>query len=281
MWRNLRPYPDAKLQPWPLPSASARGSSLHDAFAVRRLIQPRLSERQPRSRVGDVEREARERVEPGCRRRRHRSAGVAPCRIAEARSQARGPSSVAALAMKESSRGGRAHDRSAGKGVAGVGRRRRARSWRCNHADPGALTIAFVERAVRCLRGSSKHRRILPRSANVDRDGCVTPQGATEATWLVGMKSGGGDSVGVASAPRRGSQLHLSRPTCDSANSASSATRRVGFPALGHARYAGTSRSAVNPCRRTTSSRLLAFIAAHAPYDKQPQDGDDREPPRS
>jgi len=153
--------------------------------------------------------------------------------------------------------------------------------WRCNHADPGALTIAFVERAVRCLRGSSKHRRILPRSANVDRDGCVTPQGATEATWLVGMKSGGGDSVGVASAPRRGSQLHLSRPTCDSANSASSATRRVGFPALGHARYAGTSRSAVNPCRRTTSSRLLAFIAAHAPYDKQPQDGDDREPPRS
>ena len=31
--------------------------------------------------------------------------------------------------MKESSRGGRAHDRFSGKGVAGVGRRRRARSW--------------------------------------------------------------------------------------------------------------------------------------------------------
>ena len=44
-------------------------------FAV--SSQPRLSERQPRSRVGDGEREARGRVEPGCRSRRHRSAGVA------------------------------------------------------------------------------------------------------------------------------------------------------------------------------------------------------------
>ena len=33
--------------------------------------------------------------------------------------------------------------------------------WLSDHADPGALTIAFVERAVRRLRGSSKHRRIL------------------------------------------------------------------------------------------------------------------------
>src|SRR3974390_2141338 len=70
-------------------------------------------------------------------------------------------------------------------------------------------------------------------------------------------------------------------PRCDSANSATFPTTRVRFPALGHARYAGTSRSAVNPCRRTTPSSLLAFIAAHAPYDKQPHDCDDCQPPRS
>ena len=29
------------------------------------------------------------------------------------------------------------------------------------HADPDALTIPFVECAVRCLPGLSKHRRIL------------------------------------------------------------------------------------------------------------------------
>jgi hypothetical protein len=34
-------------------------------------------------------------------------------------------------------------------------------AWHCDHADAGALTIAFGERAVRCLRGWSKHRRIL------------------------------------------------------------------------------------------------------------------------
>jgi hypothetical protein len=147
MWRNLRPYPDAKLQPWPPPSASGRGSSLHDAFAVRRLIQPRLSERQPSSRVGDGEREARGRVEPGCRRRRHRSARVAPCRIAEARSQARGPSSVAALVTKRSSRGGRAHDRSSGKGVAGVGRRRRAHSWHTHSAVTRRRAIALTRQS--------------------------------------------------------------------------------------------------------------------------------------
>jgi hypothetical protein len=33
--------------------------------------------------------------------------------------------------------------------------------WLCDHADADALTIAFGERAGRCLRGSSKHRRIL------------------------------------------------------------------------------------------------------------------------
>jgi len=86
---NLRPHPDAKLQPWPPPSASGRGSSLHDAYTVRRLIQSRLSERQPRSRVGDGEREARGRVEPGCRSRRHRSAGVAP--LSDSRSEIAGP----------------------------------------------------------------------------------------------------------------------------------------------------------------------------------------------
>ena len=86
---NLRPHPDAKLQPWPPPSASARGSSLHDAYTVRRLLQPRLSERQPRSRVGDGEREARGRVEPGCRSRRHRSAGVAP--LSDSRTEIAGP----------------------------------------------------------------------------------------------------------------------------------------------------------------------------------------------
>ena len=40
----------------------------------------------------------------------------------------------------------------------------RSRSWLSGHADPGAPTIAFVERAVRCLRGSSKRRRILSSS---------------------------------------------------------------------------------------------------------------------
>jgi hypothetical protein len=44
--------------------------------------------------------------------------------------------------------------------------------WRCNHADAGTLTIAFDERALPCLRGSSKRRRILRRSAEVDRGGC-------------------------------------------------------------------------------------------------------------
>jgi hypothetical protein len=68
---------------------------------------------------------------------------------------------------------------------------------------------------------------------------------------------------------------------CDSAKSATFPTTRVRFPALGHARYAGRSRSAVNPCRRTKSSSLLAFTAAHAPYDKQPPHCDDCEPPRS
>jgi len=169
MWRNLRPYPDAKLQPWPPPSASGRGGSLHDAFAVRRLIQPRLSERQPSSRVGDGEREARGRVEPGCRHRRHRSARVAPCRIAEATSQARGPSSVAALVTKESSRGGRAHDRSSGKGVAGVGRRRRGRSWQPDSEPSSAENMkAVVRRGVAArsgLGGSDRHaagQRALP-----------------------------------------------------------------------------------------------------------------------
>jgi len=34
---------------------------------------------------------------------------------------------------------------------------RRLQLWLCGHTDAGALTIAFGERAVRCLRGSSKH----------------------------------------------------------------------------------------------------------------------------
>jgi hypothetical protein len=46
----------------------------------------------------------------------------------------------------------------------------------CNHADAGALTIAFDERALPCLQGSSKHRRILSRSAKADRGGRVTPR---------------------------------------------------------------------------------------------------------
>ena len=169
MWRNLRPYPDAKLQPWPPPSASGRGSSLYDSFAVRRLIQPRLSERQPSSRVGDGEREARGRVEPGCRHRRHRSARVAPCRIAEARSQARGPSSVAALVTKESSRGGGAHDRSSGKGVAGVGRSGRARSWLCDSA----------------IRPAAGAKAVVPSSGRARVDLC-------EKQWRRGLLAGDG-----------------------------------------------------------------------------------------
>jgi hypothetical protein len=61
--------------------------------------------------------------------------------------------------------------------------------WRCDHADPGALTIAFVEPAVRCLRGSSKHRRILPPSADVDRDGCVTPEATAPSPCLLSRDS--------------------------------------------------------------------------------------------
>ena len=64
------------------------------------------------------------------------------------------------------------------------------------------------------------------------------------------------------------------------ANSETVSTAWVPFPALGHGHYASRSRSAVNPCR-TTSSCLVALTAAHAPYDKQPQDCHDRQPPRS
>jgi len=46
--------------------------------------------------------------------------------------------------------------------------------WHCGHADAGALTIAFGERDLRCLQGSSKHRSILSCEAKVDRGGCVT-----------------------------------------------------------------------------------------------------------
>jgi len=49
----------------------------------------------------------------------------------------------------------------------------RSRSWHCSHADAGALTIAFGERALECLRGSSKRRHIFPsRKARVDRWPC-------------------------------------------------------------------------------------------------------------
>ena len=39
-----------------------------------------------------------------------------------------------------------------------------ALAWLCNHTDAGALTTASSERALRCLRGSSKHRRTLSMS---------------------------------------------------------------------------------------------------------------------
>ena len=39
-----------------------------------------------------------------------------------------------------------------------------------------------------------------------------TPQGATETTWLVGMTSGGGDSVGVMSVPRQGASFTFPGP---------------------------------------------------------------------
>jgi hypothetical protein len=48
---------------------------------------------------------------------------------------------------KESYRGGRAHDRSSGKGVAGVGRRRRARSWHSSDAVTRRRAIALTRQS--------------------------------------------------------------------------------------------------------------------------------------
>jgi hypothetical protein len=104
-----------------------------------------------------------------------------------------------------------------------------------------------------------------------------------------GKQSVSGQASACAPSPRPTQPNHsptlshstLPVPPCDSANSATFPTTRVGFPALGRARHAGASRSVVNPCRRTNSSSLLAFTAADTPNDEQPQDCDDRQPPRS
>jgi hypothetical protein len=52
---------------------------------------------------------------------------------------------------------------------------RLSQPWHCDHADAGAFTIAFGERAVQCLRESSKH----PRIASLSKVGA-----AESGAWL-------------------------------------------------------------------------------------------------
>ena len=63
-----------------------------------------------------------------------------------------------------------------GDAVVPLGAARLLSAWRSDHADAGVLTIAFGQRALRCLRRSSKHRSLLSLACGRGgRAGCVAP----------------------------------------------------------------------------------------------------------